>query len=49
MYRAIDDGYINEKEFILNSDHCKKISNLIFKLIEYLKTSDLKGQKFNKV
>mgnify|MGYP003347105384 FL=1 len=49
MYRAIDDGYINEKEFSMISDHCNKISNLIFKLIEYLKTSDLKGQKFNKV
>ena len=49
MYRAIDDGNINEIEFNMISDHCNKISNLIFKLIEYLKTSDLKGQKFNKV
>lgn len=49
MYRAVDDGYINEEEFNLISNYCKKISNLIFKLIEYLKTSDLKGQKFNKV
>ncbi len=49
MYRAVDDGYINDEEFNLISNHCNKISNLIFKLIEYLKNSDLKGQKFNKV
>jgi four helix bundle protein len=49
MYRAIDDGYINEEEFNLVSNYCSKISNLIYKLIEYLKASDLKGQKFNKV
>ncbi|MEI8054159.1 MAG: four helix bundle protein [Bacteroidota bacterium] len=48
MYRAIEDGYINEEEFNLISNYCNKISNLIFKLIEYLKASDLKGQKFNK-
>ena len=49
IYRAIDDGYINEEEFNLVSNYCSKISNLIYKLIEYLKASDLKGQKFNKV
>ena len=49
MYRAVDDSYINDEEFNLISNHCNKISNLIFKLIEYLKNSDLKGQKFNKV
>ena len=49
MYRPVDDGYINDEEFNLISNHCNKISNLIFKLIEYLKNSDLKGQKFNKV
>lgn len=49
MYRAVDDGYINNEEFNLISKQCNKISNLIFKLIDYLKTSDIKGQKFNKV
>lgn len=49
MYRAVDDGYINEEEFNQISNYCNKIGNLIFKLIEYLKTSDLRGQKFNKV
>ena len=49
MYRAIDDGYINEEEFNLVSNYFNKISNLIFKLIEYLKATDLKGKNFNKV
>lgn len=48
MYRAVDDGYINDEEFNLISKSCNKISNLIYKLIEYLKVSDLKGQKFNR-
>jgi four helix bundle protein len=49
IYRALDDGYINSEEFNLITSYCIKISNLIFKLIEYLKNSELKGQKFNKV
>jgi len=49
MYRALDDGYINSEEFNLITNYCIKISNLLFKLIEYLKQSELKGQKFNMV
>ena len=49
IYRALDDGYINCEEFNLITNYCIKISNLLFKLIEYLKQSELKGQKFNKV
>ena len=49
IYRAVDDGCITEHEFKLIFNYCNKISNLIFKLIEYLKISDLKGQKFNKI
>ncbi len=49
IYRALDEGYINSEEFNLITSYCIKISNLIFKLIEYLKNSELKGQKFNKV
>jgi four helix bundle protein len=49
MYRAVDDGYISNEQFDLVSTYCLKISNLIFKLIEYLKSSELKGQKFNRV
>ena len=47
MYRAVDDGYLNEEEFYTLSIQCLKISSLIFKLIEYLKHTDIKGQKFN--
>ena len=49
IYIALDDGYINNEEFNLITNYCIKISNLIFKLIEYLKKSELKGQKFNNV
>jgi four helix bundle protein len=49
MYRALDDGYINSEEFNFITNYCIKISNLLFKLIEYLKQSELKGQKFNMV
>lgn len=49
MYRAIDDGYINLDEFNIISSYCTKVSNLIYRLIEYLKQSEMKGQKFNKV
>ena len=48
MYRAIDDGYINLDEFNLISSQCTKISNLIFRMIEYLKHSEMKGLKFHK-
>jgi four helix bundle protein len=47
IYRALDDGYINDDEFNLVSTYCLRISNLIYKLIEYLKSSGIKGQKFN--
>lgn len=47
IYRALDDGYINDDEFNLVSTYCLRISNLIYKLIEYLKRSGIKGQKFN--
>ena len=49
IYRAFDDGYINDGELNLISNHCSKISNLIYKLIEYLKRTEFKGQKFNKL
>jgi four helix bundle protein len=47
IYRALDDGYINDDEFNLVSTYCLRISNLIYRLIEYLKSSGIKGQKFN--
>lgn len=47
MYRAIDDGYLSIEEFEMVSAYCNKISNLIYKLINYLKHTNFKGQKFN--
>lgn len=49
VYRALDDGYINQEEFDLIFTSCLRISNLIHRMIEYLKKTEIKGQKFNKV
>lgn len=49
MYRAVDDGYINQEEFDFIFSFCLRISNLIHKMIEYLKNTEIKGQKYNKV
>jgi hypothetical protein len=48
LYRAFDDGYLTKEEIDLISVSCIKISSLIYKLIEYLKNTEIKGQKFNK-
>ncbi len=48
LYRAFDDGYLSKEEIDLVSICCIKISSLIYKLIEYLKNTEIKGQKFNK-
>lgn len=48
LYRAFDDGYLTKEEIDLISVSCIKISNLIYKLIEYLKNTEIKGQKFKK-
>ena len=47
MYRAFDYGFLNNDELELMRSKCINISNLIYKLIEYLKHSEIKGQKFN--
>jgi four helix bundle protein len=46
VYRALDNEYISEYESEILSTQARKINYLIQKLITYLKTSDLKGQKF---
>src|SRR5690349_21133136 len=46
LYRALDRNYINQQEFENFSVHAKKISNLIFKLINYLENSEIKGLKY---
>lgn len=46
LYRALDRNYITSGEFELIASHAMKISSLIQKLINYLDTSSLKGNKY---
>lgn len=45
-YRALDAEYIFQKEFEEINDKCLRINFLISKLINYLKTTEIKGIKF---
>ena len=45
-YRALDAEYIFQKEFEEINDKCLRINFLISKLINYLKTTEIKGMKF---
>lgn len=46
LYRALDRNYLTVKEFNSISEHSMKISSLIQKLINYLESSPLKGNKY---
>ncbi len=46
LYRALDRKFISDKEFEDLSSQAMKISALIQKLINYLKSSDFKGAKY---
>ena len=46
LYRALDRGYINQKEFDVLSIHAMRISSLIQKLISYPEGSTTKGIKY---
>jgi four helix bundle protein len=46
LYRAYDRAYISESDFNNISLHAKKISSLIQKLINYIRSSELKGSKY---
>jgi four helix bundle protein len=46
LYRAMDRSFINQNEFDLLANHAMRISSLIQKLINSIKSSDLKGIKF---
>ena len=46
LYRGLDRNYITQQEFDLISLHAMKISSLIQKLINYLESSALKGNKY---
>ena len=45
-YRALDAEYIFQNEFEEINDKCLRINFLISKLINYLKTTEIKGMKF---
>lgn len=46
LCRALDRNYITEQEFNFISVDAMKISSLIQKLISYLESSPLKGNKY---
>jgi four helix bundle protein len=48
LHRALDRNYITRDEFETFTNHARKISGLIQKLINYLEESALKGPKFKK-
>jgi len=45
-YRALDAEYIIQCEFEEINDKCLRINYLISRLINYLKTTEIKGMKF---
>ena len=45
-YRALDAEYIFQNEFEEINDKCLRINFLISRLINYLKTTEIKGMKF---
>ena len=47
LYRAIDYNYINKEEFDLQFEKVIQLSRKIYKFIEYLQKSDLKGTKYH--
>ena len=47
LYRALDFGYITQEEFEKLSEQALRISVKISNLIQYLKKSPLKGDKYH--
>jgi len=45
LYRALDFGYITQKEFESNYESCSLIAKMIMGLIKYLSKSEFKDQK----
>ena len=45
LYVALDQHYISEEDFLKCKEICMKISGMISNLINYLKTSNIKGAK----
>jgi four helix bundle protein len=48
LYRAYDCKYISEDEFKLLMDRMINVSGKLTNLIKYLKTTEIKGNKFGK-
>ena len=47
LYRCLDRGYIDEEQFEILKDRCLDLSKQISGFMSYLRSSDLKGSKFN--
>ncbi len=48
LYVALDQKYITSEEFNHGQSLCKKVSGQLSGLIQYLKSSKFKGEKFKK-
>jgi four helix bundle protein len=46
LYRALDNEYISDKEFREAYDLAEEVSKLVAGLINHLKSSDIKGDKY---
>ena len=46
LYVALDQNYIDEKEFAEVSNNIEEVNRIIGGLMKYLQRSDLKGSKF---
>lgn len=46
LYRAFDQGYITQDEFDQGYDQCIRLSKQIKSFSDYLKKSEIKGQRF---
>ena len=47
LYAALDEQYLTKTEFDELYDFCVEVSRMISGFINYLKTSELRGSKFN--
>ena len=48
LYVALDQGYLTEKEFDDLHKSFRRLSIMISNLVDYLKNSGMKGEKFRK-
>ena len=48
LYMALDQGYVSKEHFVQMFNSFKKLSGMISNLIDYLKGSRMRGEKFKK-